>query len=136
MARAYASFEAFLADLAPDQRVQVETLCGIVRAADARLAEGITWNSPSWSLDGAHRLTVDLKNRLGLVTIVLHMGTGVPERRGAAPVLTRDEGLVQWQSDIRGIIAFADAADLAAKADAVTRVIREWLEIPAVSPGD
>lgn len=63
------------------------------------------------------------------------MGTGVPERRGAAPVLTRDEGLVQWQSDIRGIIAFADAADLGAKADAVTRVIREWLAIPAVSPG-
>lgn len=51
-------------------------------------------------------------------------------------MLTRDEGLVQWQSDIRGIIAFADAADLAAKADAVTRVIREWLAIPAVSPGD
>lgn len=42
-----------------------------------------------------------------------------------------DSGLAQWQSDIRAVITFADADDVAAKRDLVLAFVRRWLEISA-----
>lgn len=41
------------------------------------------------------------------------------------------DGLAQWQSDIRKVMTFTGAVDVAAKRDGVLYAARRWLAIPA-----
>ena len=102
----------------------------IVHDSDPGLVEGIKWNAPSWSHDGADRITVNTMNKARQVMLVLHMGAGRPEDRSAPPVLEDTDGLVAWSSDIRGVVAFTDLADVEAKAPALRAVLQRWLAIP------
>jgi hypothetical protein len=130
MARSAVTLEGFLAALDPDRRAQVEAVRALVRDAGPGLVEGVKWNAPSWSHDGTDRITVNTMNKARQVMLVLHMGAARPEDRSAPPVLDDPSGIVAWSSDIRGAIAFADLADVEAKAPAVQEILRRWLAIP------
>jgi hypothetical protein len=130
MARAL-SLEQYLAGLDPDRRELVEAVRALVRDVDPALVESVKWNAPSWALHGTDRITVNTANKQGVVTLVLHMGATHPEDRSAPPVMDDASGLVGWRSDIRGVLAFADLADLEAKAARVRDVLGRWLAIPA-----
>ena len=58
------------------------------------------------------------------------MGTGRPEDKKAPPIMSDADGLAQWQSNIRAVITFSGADDVAAKSDGVLDFVRRWLEIP------
>ncbi|OYX54190.1 MAG: hypothetical protein B7Y93_07050 [Micrococcales bacterium 32-70-13] len=114
---------------------QVQLLRDIIGSLDADLIEHVKWNAPSYVLDGEDRITMNLRNKEGVVKLVLHMGATRPEEKKGAPVLADDEGLVAWASDIRGLIAFADAHDIRAKEPALRRVLVGWLAIDHRAPG-
>ena len=122
--------EGILDTLDAARREQVEALRAILREVEPALVEGVKWNAPSYTLHGEDRITFNLANREQLVRLVLHMGVGRPERKGAPPVLDDPAGLVAWSSDIRGLVAFADLADIRARRADVEDVVRRWLAIP------
>ena len=112
-----------------DIRAQVQLLRDIIRSLDPDLTEHVKWNAPSYVLDGEDRITMNLRNRQGLVKLVLHMGATRPEDKKAAPVLPDDAGMVEWASDIRGLITFADAAEIREREPDLLRVLSGWLAI-------
>ena len=117
-----------------DTREQVQLLRDIIGSLDTDLSEHIKWNAPSYGFDGEDRITMNLRNKQGLVKLVLHMGATRPEDKKGAPVLLEDEGIVEWASDIRGFVTFADAADIRAREPALRRVLSSWLAIDHRAP--
>ncbi|UTT61534.1 DUF1801 domain-containing protein [Microcella humidisoli] len=115
-------------------REQVQLLRDIIGSLDPDLTEHVKWNAPSYVLDGEDRITMNLRNKEGVVKLVLHMGATRPEDKKGAPVLVDDEGLVEWASDIRGLITFADADDIRAKEPGLRRVLTSWLAIDHRAP--
>lgn len=125
----YTTVPEFLADLDAAKLAQVELLRTIIMAAHPGLTEHIKWNAPSYVLDGEDRVTFNLRNKEDAVTLVLHMGATRPEDKKAAPIMPDDEGLITWQSDIRGVVACADLADIQHKQAALHRILVRWLAI-------
>jgi hypothetical protein len=111
----------YLAAQTPTVRAAVERLRAIVADAAPNAVEIIKWNSPSYTVDGEDRLTVNV-DRKGLVRLILHRGTTELETKGAASTFTGDPGgLLTWHSDIRASL-LADA-----NPDAAADVVRAWV---------
>lgn len=125
----YKTVPDFLNDLDADKRAQVESLRSLIKSAHGGLAEHIKWNAPSYVLDGEDRITFNLKNKENVVQLVLHMGATRPENKKGAPILADALGLIRWQSDIRGVVSFADLVDVESKQDKITDLIKRWLAI-------
>jgi hypothetical protein len=132
--RAQPSVADLVSALDDATREQVQLLRDIIGSLDAELTEHVKWNAPSYVLDGEDRITMNLRNKEGVVKLVLHMGATRPEDKKGAPVLAADEGLVDWASDIRGLIAVADVDDIRAKEPALRRVLTGWLGIDHRAP--
>lgn len=125
----FSTIDQFLASLPADKKEQVQLLRAIIAATHPGLEEHIKWNAPSFMLDGDDRITFNLLNKENAVKLVLHMGVGRKENKAGAPVMAEDSGLVSWQSDIRGVLMFAGAADIESKREAVASIISRWLAI-------
>ena len=123
------SIADIMSALDEDARKQVQLLRDIIASLEVDLTEHVKWNAPSYVLHGEDRITMNLRNKQGLVKLVLHMGATRPENKKGDPVLADDEGLVEWASDIRGLVALADVDDLRAKEPALRRVLTRWLAI-------
>lgn len=117
--------EAWLAARTPEIRGAVERLRAIVLNAADGVTEHIKWNGPSFCIDGDDRITIGLAPGGG-VRAVLHRGVKVKDATGF--VFPDDSGLIQWAAPDRGVVAFADEAAVAAKADAFADICRRWLE--------
>ena len=125
----YKTVSEFMDSLSQDKKTQVEALRSIIKHADADLEEHIKWNAPSYTLDGEDRITFNLVNKQGLVKVILHMGATRKEDKKAGPVMADDSGLIEWSSDIRGMLTFQDIQDVASKQEAISRTIKQWLSI-------
>lgn len=125
----YTTVAEFMDGLSADKRAQVEALQDIIKKASPKLEEHIKWNSPSYILDGEDRITFNLRNKEDIVKLVLHMGATRVEDKKGAPIMADDGGLVSWQSDIRGVMSFADLDDIVAKQKQVGDIIARWLVI-------
>jgi hypothetical protein len=125
----YKDVTEFLADLDPAKKEQVELLRAIIKDAHPGLTEHIKWNAPSYVLDGVDRITFNLLNKQNVVNLILHMGATRPEDKKGAPILPDNKGLVTWMSDVRGLMHFADTADIKAKRADIADVISRWLAI-------
>lgn len=120
MAVTHASVDDYLAAQTPAARAEVEALRAMVMDAEPRLVEIIKWNSPSYTLDGQDRLTVNV-GRNDDVRLVLHRGVHEQETKGAASTFTGDpDGVLTWHSDIRASLSAADAGR-------ARDVVRAWL---------
>ncbi|UGT43637.1 DUF1801 domain-containing protein [Nocardia yamanashiensis] len=118
-----------LNELDTDRREQVTTLQSIILETEPSLEEHVKWSAPSYVLDGEDRVTFNLKNKDNKVQLILHMGSTRKEDKKAAPVMEDPSGLVQWASDIRGILSFDSLDDIKAKQPAVEQILRRWLAI-------
>jgi hypothetical protein len=125
----YTTVAEFMDDLDASKRAQVEALQTIIKQAGPTLEEHIKWNSPSYVLDDEDRVTFNLQNKEGVVKLVLHMGATRTEDKKGAPVMADTSGLISWQSDIRGVLSFADLDDVVAKREQVSDIITRWLAI-------
>lgn len=124
----YKTVPEFLNDLDADKKSQVEALRKII-LANSKLDEHIKWNAPSYVLDGEDRVTFNLMNKQGIVKLVLHMGATRKEDKKAAPVMKDVSGLIDWSSDIRGVISFQNLEDVVKDKDIISELIQKWLLI-------
>ncbi len=125
----YKTLDEFFADQSEEKRIQIKMLRRIILDAEPGLIETIKWNAPNYSYKGEDRLTFNLVNKQGLVKLVIHMGSVKKESKNTKSVLEEDEGIVEWNSNIRGTLSFDDIADIKKKAQLVQNVIKKWLAI-------
>lgn len=125
----YKTLEEFLADLGSDKRAQVDLLRQLILGVEPKLEEHIKWNAPSYVLDGEDRITFNLMNKQGFVKLVFHMGATRKEDKNGTPVMQDESGLIEWSSDIRGMITFAALEDINNNTNSIQKIIKDWLSI-------
>jgi len=129
----YTTVEDFLSDLDDDKSLQVKTLRDLILVVEPKLEEHIKWNAPSYVLDGEDRITFNLMNKQGVVKLVLHMGSTRKEDKKGAPVMQDDSGLIEWSSDIRGMITLTSIEDVNSNLISLKKIIKDWLSIPSAT---
>lgn len=126
----YKTLEEFFDDLDDDKSLQVKALRDLILSTEPELEEHIKWNAPSYVLNGEDRITFNLMNKQGVVKLVLHMGASRKEDKNGVPIMQDESGLIEWSSDIRGMITFMSIRDVNSNAIALKKVINDWLSIP------
>lgn len=118
-----AAVDALMATLEHPHRDAVQALREIVCGADARIAEGVKWNAPSFRT-GEYFATTHLRAKTG-IALILHLGAKVRD----IPAVTVDDPdhLLTWLAKDRAIVSFAGLADLQARAPALQALIRHWI---------
>jgi hypothetical protein len=116
--------ETYLEALQHARKFEVLTLRTVILNAVPGLVERVKWNAPSFGMGDNDRITMRLHpgDRLQLI---LHRGA-----KAGADDLFRFEDpdkLISWAAPDRGVITFADAADLASKAEALGPVLKRWV---------
>lgn len=125
----FKTIDEFIKNLDHEKLQQVETLRTIILNIHPNLQEHIKWNAPSYVLDGEDRVTFNVMNKEGVVKLVLHMGVNKKEDKKSKPVLNDKFELIEWNSDIRGMLSFESLADIESKQDKVSQLIKDWLAI-------
>ena len=118
----------FMTALDHPHKAEIETLRGIIRAADPVIGEGIKWNAPSFSAPnmtgkGEWFSTFHLRAKAG-VQIILHRGAKV---RAYTGTIDDPDHLLEWLAPDRATVRFGDGADIARRHDALTAVLRQWI---------
>ncbi len=117
----------FMRSLTSDRFAEVQALREVVLAAHPELVESIKWNSPSYSLDGADLLTVNVAGN-GAVRLILHRGATTAEDKDAPTEFTGDpSGLLTWHSNIRASLRMPPLDTLNAVRDQMVAVVRAWV---------
>lgn len=126
----YKNVEEFLSDLDDSKRSQVEALRELIHMTEPPLEEHIKWNAPSYTLGGEDRITFNLMNKQEVVKLILHMDTTRKEDKNGTPIMPDNSGLIEWSSDIRGMITFISLEDVTSNTPALKKIIKDWLSIP------
>lgn len=126
----YKTIEDFISALRPEQREQVHLLRSLIVKNNPELIEHIKWNSPSYISNGNDRITFSVRPKFP-IALVLHMGTSRPEKKDGAPIMNNPSNLIQWKSDIRGVISFVDIDDIENKKSQIIQIISQWLKVDA-----
>jgi hypothetical protein len=127
----YKTVEEFLNDLSDDKRSQVDILRDLILTTEPQLKEHIKWNAPSYVLDGEDRITFNLMNKQEVVKLVLHMGATRKEDKKGEPIMQDESGLIEWSSNIRGMITLNSINDITFNMTALKIVVKDWLSIPS-----
>lgn len=125
----YKTVPEFLADLTPDQKAQVELLRQYILQAEPTLTENIKWNAPNYVFKGIDRITFNLMNKEHVVKILIHKGAVEKEDKKSKPVMNDTFGLVSWNSNIRGTLAFSSIQDVERNAQALVTIFKNWLKL-------
>ena len=120
-----AAVDAFVSTLDQPRKAEIEALRAIFLGADARIAEGIKWKSPSFRSD-EYFATVNLRSKVG-IGVILHLGAKVRALPDGGVAIADPSGLLKWLAADRAQIEFADLAAIEAQREALTAVIRQWL---------
>lgn len=121
------SVDEFLAALEHPRKPEILALRKIILAADPRIGEGIKWNAPSFCTS-EYFATFHLRAKDG-VQIILHLGAKVRATAVTGVTLADPTALLEWLARDRAAVKFRDVPDIAARADAFTRVIRQWIAL-------
>lgn len=117
--------EALLERLDHPLKPAVLALRQIVRAADPRIGEEVKWNAPSF-FTAEHFATFNLRAK-DRVQLVLHRGAK-PREAAERLAVADPAGLLSWKSNDRAVAEFRDLADVEARRDALTAIVRSWIE--------
>jgi hypothetical protein len=116
--------DIFLARLDHPRKDDIEAIRRAILAADPRIGEAIKWNAPSFHL-GEHFATFKLRPAES-VQVVLH--TGAKKRDAPAAIEVADpEGWLRWAAPDRCLATFPPGEPIAARRDALTAIIRQWI---------
>lgn len=116
-----------LRELAHPLEPAIHTLREAVMTADARIAEAIKWNAPSYHVAGAHFATFHLRSKAG-VQLVLHLGAKARPSASVRTEVPDPRRLLDWKGADRATFTVRDAEDAAAKAAALTSIVRAWIQ--------
>jgi len=117
--------DEFMRQLQHPFKAEIEAIRTAILGADAAIAEGIKWNSPSFRTKD-YFATTNLREKAG-VGVILHLGAKVRDL-GPEPVPIVDpEALLKWLAKDRAVIVFKNMADFTAKKTAFESVVRQWI---------
>jgi hypothetical protein len=122
-----AEVNAFLTALTHPQKEGILTVREWLREADPRLTEHIKWNAPSYALGGDHRITFNLHGK-GFFRLVFHLGVKDKETKTGTRRIADPTGWLEWASDSRALLRFAEGEDLQERRDGVMELVREWVD--------
>lgn len=125
----YKTPKEFLDDLDDDKRLQVEMLRDLILKTEPQLVEHIKWNAPSYMFNGEDRITLNLINKQDVVKLIFHMGATRQENKKGAPVIEDKSGIIEWSSDIRGVVTLTSLEDINSKLPLLKTFIKNWLSI-------
>lgn len=117
--------ERFLAELEHPRKGEILALRAIILGADDRIQESIKWNAPSFHTS-EHFATFHLRAREG-VQVVLHMGAKTRPDATLRSEIVDDGALLQWRGADRATVSFRDLADIEAKEQPFTSLLRQWV---------
>ncbi len=102
----------------------IELLRQLICHADARIAEGVKWNAPSFRTE-EYFATVHLRAKTG-IGLILHLGAKA--RAGEMTPISDPDSLLTWLGKDRAMLNFADADDVRAKSKVLTAILTQWLD--------
>ncbi|WP_432477973.1 DUF1801 domain-containing protein [Nocardioides sp. GXQ0305] len=97
------------------QKDLVQAVRDVVLGADDRVTETIKWQAPTFVYAG--NIASFYPRSKQHVSLMFHQGASLPD----------PEGLLEGEGDTSRVAKFADADDLAAKADALQGLVRAWV---------
>jgi hypothetical protein len=124
VAEKLSSVDSYMDDLEHGRKSEIETLRRLILDAVPELNERVKWNAPSFGKGEDDRITMRLHPAVRL-QLILHRGA-----KAAVDDLFRFEDpdkFITWAAPDRGVIAFKDADDLAAKSAALPEILRRWV---------
>jgi hypothetical protein len=107
--------EAWLEAYDNPQKELVLAVRDVVLDADERVTEAIKWRAPTFVYKG--NLASFYPKAKAHVALMFHAGASLPD----------PAGLLEGEGGTSRVARFADAADLAAKADALRALVRAWV---------
>ena len=119
------SVDTLVAALPEPSRTAMNALRRLVAASHPDVSEHVKWNGPSFQIDGDDRISLGVAKG-GAVRAVLHRGAKVKSTEGF--VFEDETGLVKWAAVDRGVVTFADTAEVEAAADPFKALCRRWLD--------
>jgi hypothetical protein len=119
--------DAFMARLEHPRKDEIARLRQGIRALDPPVTERIKWNAPSFcNASGDDRVTFSLQpgDRFDLI---LHRGS---KRRDDTDSFTFADptGRVRWAAPDRGVLTFADEADLDTRWTDTIDLVGRWMQ--------
>jgi hypothetical protein len=57
------------------------------------------------------------------------MGATRKEDKKGEPIMQDESGLIEWSSDIRGMLTFTSVEDIRAKLVPLEKIVKNWLAI-------
>lgn len=121
-----AAVDALLAALDHPLKPLVQSIRAAILKADAKVTEGVKWNSPSF-----HRLawfaTVNVRPKGG-VLVVLHLGAKPRPGVAVRDEIDDDAGLLHWHSADRASIGFQRAEEFEDARKAFAKIVRSWVK--------
>lgn len=124
------AIDAYRANLDPELRATVDGLRALIAGSHDGLTESIKWNAPSFAHQGEHRITLGL-DRKGGVRVVVHRDAKAKDIAGFE--FEDPDSLAAWPAPDRGVLVVRDAAEVDAKADALSRFFTRWIEATAAA---
>lgn len=108
-------------------RAQIDALRTIVLATDASIEEGVKWNTASFKTSEWFA-TLNGPKQTKEAMVVLHAGAKakgtVLQDRVADPT-----GMVRWLGKDRGLVVFANLAEIVARKVALQKLLRAWIAL-------
>jgi len=114
-----------MASLAHPHKPAIELLRRVMLGLDARIAEGVKWNAPSFRTS-AYFATVHLRSKLGL-GLILHLGAKPRALPRGGLAIDDPSHLLQWLASDRALVEFTGLGDLQRKRRALEAVLSQWV---------
>jgi hypothetical protein len=129
MSKATLTPDEYMAALEHPLKDAVVALRGIIRGADKRFDESIKWNSFNYSLDGADRITFNVRGA-DKVLIIFHAGARAKacdlRQKVADPA-----GMLAWPSKDRAIASFGSPDEVKNQKAALAKLVKAWIAATA-----
>ncbi len=110
-----------------ERKPLLEAVLNAINEACPTLTETIKWNAPTFCDHNKDRMTLMLHKKT-TVALILHTGAKPKEDKKAPFLYLDDTGLLEWNSNIRATISFADLTDFLSKKDLFKKAVLRWIE--------
>jgi hypothetical protein len=123
---------ARLAGLDPTIRAIVKAIRTTILAADARVTEGIKWNSVSFYCYGWFATIRD--NAKSGVQVIIHLGAKGRADSSFKQSINDSGGLLTWLGPDRAMVTFQDLTAFRDRRTAFLHLVQQWVKHQATSP--
>ena len=106
-------------------REAIDHVRRIIRETVPAANESVKWNAPSFATT-EHFATFFLRHT-ATFQVVLHLGARPDKDKPMPTALDDPLGLLEWRGRDRAIVTFRDPKDVAVKAKAFAKILRQWV---------